>query len=111
MYVVEKCSSGRENDMNEKEIEKAFVKQVREKGGIAFKFVSPGMSGVPDRIVVMPGGQIGFVEVKAPGKKPRPEQVFQMSRLRGLGFPVMVLDGTDQIPGMIETIQKAGEGN
>ena len=57
--------------MREKQIEQALVKAVRKRGGIALKFVSPGMAGVPDRLVLFPGGRMAFVEVKAPGKKPR----------------------------------------
>ena len=56
--------------MDEKYIEQAFRKAVRDSGGIALKFVSPGFSGVPDRLVLMPHGKIAFIEVKAPGEKP-----------------------------------------
>ena len=58
--------------MKEKIIEKKLVKAVKEAGGIASKFISPGFDGMPDRIVLLPGGVMGFVEVKAPGKVPRP---------------------------------------
>ena len=61
--------------MREKSVEQKLVRAVRVAGGIAPKFVSPGFDGMPDRIVILPGGKIGFVEVKAPGKKPRPLQV------------------------------------
>ena len=58
--------------MKEKIIEKKIGKTVKEAGGIASKFISPGFDGMPDRIVLLPGGVMGFVEVKAPGKVPRP---------------------------------------
>ena len=58
--------------MKDKILEKKFVKAVKEAGGIASKFISPGFDGLPDHIVVLPGGGMGFVEVKAPGKVPRP---------------------------------------
>ena len=60
--------------MREKIIEKHLADAVRQSGGLAPKFTSPGFDGMPDRIVLLPGGHIGFVEVKAPGKGPRPLQ-------------------------------------
>ena len=71
-------------------------------GGIAPKLVSPGFDGMPDRLVLLPGGQIGFVEVKVPGAKPRPLQERRHEQLRELGFQVSVLDDPEQIPGIIE---------
>lgn len=76
----------------ESAIEKHLVAEVRKEGGIAYKFVSPGRRSVPDRIVLLPGGRVTFVECKAPGKKPRPEQLREHERLRALGFTVAVLD-------------------
>lgn len=92
--------------MSEKDIERQLVVMVKRAGGIAPKFVSPGFDGVPDRIVLMPGGRIGFVEVKAPGKKPRKLQIRRHVLLRHLGFPVFVLDNPDQIPGIIAALQR-----
>ena len=60
--------------MREKEIEQKFTLMARRTGGLALKFVSPGMSGMPDRLVLLPGGRMAFVEVKAPGRAPRPLQ-------------------------------------
>ena len=60
--------------MREKKIETKLSEAVRRRGGLAPKFTSPGFDGMPDRIVLMPGGHMAFVEVKAPGKKPRPLQ-------------------------------------
>lgn len=88
--------------MRESEIEKLLVREVKRKGGEAYKFTSPGRSGVPDRLVLMPipvecqgviARYIKFIELKAPGKKPRPIQVREMERLRKLGFAVEVWDG------------------
>ena len=70
------------------------------------KLVSPGTDGMPDRMILLPGGRIGFVEVKAPGKKPRPLQVKRHGQLRALGFPVFVLDDPGQIPGIIGEVMK-----
>lgn len=90
--------------MREKEIEKLFIQKVREYGGRAYKFVSPGNSGVPDRLVVLPDGRIGFVELKAPGRKPSQEQVFQLKRLEDLGCYVTVIDKPDMIDQVIREI-------
>ena len=91
--------------MREKKIEMDLVKVVKAEGGICPKFVSPGMSGMPDRIVILPGGRIGFVEVKAQGKKPRPLQVKRHRELREIGIKVFVLDDPGQIGGIIDEIR------
>ncbi|MBC8954889.1 VRR-NUC domain-containing protein [Xenorhabdus sp. PB62.4] len=73
-------------------IERHLVNEVKKAGGIAYKFVSPGRRGVPDRIVILPNGRVIFVECKAPGGKPRPDQLREHERLRVLGQEVVVLD-------------------
>jgi hypothetical protein len=83
--------------MKETEIEKKLVLKVKAKGGIAPKFVSPSYAGMPDRLVLLPGGVFAFAELKAPGMKPRPLQVARHRTLRDLGFKVYVIDGTEQI--------------
>ena len=90
--------------MLEKSIEKKLADAVKKRGGLAPKFVSPGLDGMPDRIVLMPGGRLAFVEVKAPGKKPRPLQEARHKKLRGLGFSVYTLDDKDQIGGILDEI-------
>ena len=90
--------------MREKQIEQKLVKAVRAVGGICPKLVSPGMDGMPDRMALLSGGRIGFVEVKAPGQSPRPLQTHRHRQLRALGFPVFVLDDPEQIPGIIEEV-------
>lgn len=90
--------------MTEKDIEGMLVNAVKGEGGICPKFISPGMDGMPDRLVLMPGGRMAFVEVKAPDQRPRRLQLRRHARLRALGFPVYVLDGMDQIPGLVEKI-------
>lgn len=89
---------------SEKQIEQGLVKAVKNMGGIAPKFVSPGFDGMPDRIVLLPGGHMGFVEVKTPGEKPRPLQLSRHGLLRWLGFKVYVLDGIEQIGGILDEI-------
>ena len=93
--------------MREKEIEQKLTSAVRQIGGICPKFVSPGFDGMPDRIVLLPEGKIGFVEVKAPGKKPRPLQAARHRLLRRLGFKVYVLDDPEQIGGILDEIRTA----
>ncbi len=91
--------------MTEKYIEQKLVRAVKERGGIAPKFVSPGLDGVPDRIVLLPMGRIAFVELKAPGKKMRPLQVKRKTQLEGLGFLVYCVDGIEQIGGVLDEIK------
>ena len=93
--------------MREKTIEQKLSLMVKRQGGICPKFVSPGFDGMPDRIVLLPGRKFGFVEVKAPGEKPRPLQVSRHKLLRRLGFRVYVLDNESEIGGMIDEIQSA----
>ena len=77
--------------MREKQIERKLTIAAKNMGGIAPKFTSPGFDGMPDRIVLLPGGRLGFVEVKAPGKVPRPLQEARHQVLRHLGFLIYVL--------------------
>lgn len=91
--------------MREKIVEKKLVDAVKERGGICPKWVAPGFDGVPDRIVLLPDRHLGFVEVKAPGEKPRPLQVSRHKLLERLGFRVYVLDDVNQIGGILDEIQ------
>ena len=91
--------------MREKTIEQKLKTDAKKRGGLALKFVSPNFDGMPDRIILFPGGHIGFVEVKAPGKKPRPIQAARLSTLTKLGFKVYVLDDISQIGGILDEIQ------
>lgn len=74
--------------MKESTIEARLRKGVERAGGRCLKFVSPGHTGVPDRIILMPGGRVYFAETKAPGEKERPRQEYVQRKLRGLGFRV-----------------------
>ena len=93
--------------MREKTIEQKLTLMVKKQGGICPKFVPPGFDGMPDRIVLMPDGRMAFVEVKAPGKAPRPLQIARHKLLRGLGFKVYVLDNAEQIGGILDEIRTA----
>ena len=90
--------------MREKQIERKLMLAVKSMGGIAPKFVSPGYDGMPDRIVLLPGGHMAFVEVKVPGEKPRALQLARHEMLRRLGFKVYVLDDEQQIGGILDAI-------
>ena len=90
--------------MREKEIEKKLVQAVRRMGGMAPKFTSPGLDGVPDRLILLPGGHLAFAELKAPGETPRPLQRHRIGQLRQLGFQVYIIDNTEQIGGVLNEI-------
>lgn len=77
----------------ERNIEKKLVQGVKALGGIAYKWVSPGNTGVPDRIVIFPDGKIEFVELKAETNKPTMLQLAQMDRLKQRNCVVYVLRG------------------
>lgn len=83
--------------MTEKNIEQYLVRKVRETGGKAYKFVSPGNAGVPDRIVILPSGRIIFVELKAPGKVPTALQKAKHRELEKLHQKVLVIDSKEKV--------------
>ena len=90
--------------MREKHIEKELAARTRAMGGIVPKFTSPGFDGMPDRLVLLPHGRMGFVELKAPGRTPRPLQLARHRLLRRLGFKVYVIDEINQIDSVLEEI-------
>lgn len=83
--------------MLESKIEKRLKREVEKIGGLSLKFTSPGMAGVPDRLVLLPKGRIAFVELKAPGKKLRLLQLKRKEQLELLGFKVYVIDSYKKI--------------
>ncbi len=91
--------------MIEKIIEQKLVKAVKNKGGLAPKFVAIGIDGMPDRLALMPGGRIAFVEVKAEGKKLRPLQLRRKRQLEKLGFLHFTLDDERQIDEIIKRLE------
>lgn len=93
--------------MREKTVEGKLTNAVRMMGGIAFKFVSPGFDGVPDRLVLLPQGKMAFIELKAPGKKLRPLQVRRKNQIEGLGFRVYCIDNPAQIGVILNEIQSS----
>ena len=96
--------------MRESEIERFFIKECKKKGWIPLKFVSPSMTGLPDRIVLLPGGKVSFVELKAEGEKPRPLQKAVHRLLEGLGFTVYLVSSKSEVLSYVEKIkEKVGE--
>ena len=94
--------------MRERQIESKLIFAVKAEGGMCPKLISPGTDGMPDRMVLLPDAHLGFVEVKAPGQKPRPLQERRHAQLRDLGFMVFALDDPEQIPGIIAEVKENG---
>ena len=88
-------------------IERRLISAVKSMGGICAKWVSPGWDGVPDRIVMFPGGCIGFIELKAPGKPLRPLQKKRKRQLESLGFSVFKINSPDQVKEVLDAIQRS----
>lgn len=86
-------------------IETYLRDQVKKAGGKAYKFESPGNDGVPDRLVIFPNNRIYFVELKAPGKKPRPLQLKQMRDLENFGCDVFVIDSKEKVDRFIWAVK------
>lgn len=83
--------------MLESSIERRFKKEVEKRGGKALKLTCPGTTGMPDRLVLLPGGRVVFAEMKAPGRKMRPLQQKRAAELRKLGFRVHKIDSVASI--------------
>lgn len=90
--------------MREQEIETRLKEEVERAGGLALKFISPGTAGVPDRIVLLPGKDIYFVELKAPGEQLRPLQLKRKKQLEDLGFKVYVIDSFQAVSAFIREV-------
>lgn len=83
--------------MRETQIERKLKNKIEAAGGKCMKFISPGMSGVPDRVCLFPGGRVLFIETKVPGGKLRPLQRKRHQELEKLGFKVLVIDSEEKI--------------
>lgn len=88
--------------VTEREVEESLAKGVKKLGGRAYKFVSPGNAGVPDRIVILPGGKIIFVELKRPGGKTTALQDVQIQRLQDLGCDVGIVSSLQEVKDCLE---------
>ena len=90
--------------MNEKLLEKKLRDEVKKLGGLALKFGTTYHTGMPDRIVLMPGGQTRFVELKSTGKKPTALQVKSLELLNELGFKAAVIDSQESLDNFLNNL-------
>lgn len=90
--------------MREQKIEKELIRKARQLGGEAIKLNSSSLAGLPDRLVLLPFEKVAFVELKAPGKKPRKLQMIIHERLRSLGFKVYVVDSMEMAREVLDEI-------
>lgn len=90
--------------MLERELENKLKRAVLDRGGLALKFVSPGLAGVPDRLILMPGARIAFAELKAPGQKLRPLQQKRKRQLEQLGFAVYTVDSVAEMEKLLQEV-------
>lgn len=93
-------------NIREVKVEKKLRQAAEASGGRAYKFISPGVLGVPDRIVVLPGGVVCFVEVKAPGEKPRPSQRHVLRQLYRIGASVATVDNETTAGRLIDMMRR-----
>lgn len=96
--------------MREKDIEKWIRQQIENMGGKFMKFVSPGNNGVPDRIAIMPGGHIWFVELKTDTGELAPIQTWQIEQLKKLDVPAIVVRGMTDARAFVDTLMDEQAG-
>ena len=90
--------------MRESKIEARLVTLVRQRGGLCYKFVSPGNPGVPDRIVITPGGRTWYVELKNERGRLSAVQKWQHEQLRRRGAQVRTLKSIEQVIAFVEEV-------
>lgn len=89
--------------MLEKQIERKLTEEVKKLNGMCLKQTS--LAGIPDRLILLQGGKMAFVELKAPGEKPRKLQQVRIKQLRKMGFMCFVVDGTEMISDVLDSIK------
>jgi DNA primase len=87
--------------MRESILERRIKRYAESKECFFWKFISPQVKGVPDRLLVTPNGDTAFMEIKAPGEKPNKIQEHRMQQLRGQGIPAIWVDNYDTAVGFI----------
>ncbi len=90
----------------EKTIEHKVVEYIESLGGKCWKFVSPSETGVPDRIVLLPGGVVGFLEMKRPGEKPSDKQELVLSVLSDLDVNADWAESLEEVQTIIQSWMK-----
>lgn len=93
-------------DVSEKAIERYLVDQAKQNGSLCLKYSNPNMVGYPDRLLVLPGGGVVWVELKSKGRKPAKIQQIRIAELIGMGHLVKVIDNKADIDELIKTIKK-----
>lgn len=94
--------------MKESTIEARLVREVRKRGGLCYKFVSPGNPGVPDRIAILPGGRTVYIELKTEIGRLAKVQQWQLEEIRSRGAEVRVLKGMDQVMEFLREVDSGG---
>lgn len=98
--------------MLERDVEKRLHGPIKDLGGMYLKFVCPSFTGVPDRLILLPGARLVFVELKKPGGKERPRQVYVQERIRRLGFTVFsAVDTPERIQEVIDYCKREVEAD
>ena len=97
--------------MTEKDIERRLVEGVNRNGGICAKWVSPGHRGVPDRIILMPGGVVAFAELKSPGARIARHglQRYWQEQLRRFGFISEEINSPEQVDDLVIELRRRSE--
>jgi hypothetical protein len=97
--------------IKERDVEVYLREKVKAAGGKAYKWVSPGNAGVPDRIVILPGGRIAFVELKSPGKTSTQLQRYRQGQLQKLGCQVYAdIDSADKVDRLVKALMDPASG-
>lgn len=91
---------------SEKLIEKKLAHEVKKLGGWSIKLVATHITGLPDRLCLLPGGVLFFAELKSTGKKPTKIQLAVHAKLKALGFNIEVIDNLNQLKQLIESLTK-----
>jgi len=86
---------------SEKVLERNLCARVKELDGWTIKLLATHVTGIPDRLCLLPGGRAYFVEVKTTGKKPTLIQLLIHRRLEALGFPVTIIDSNETLNAFI----------
>ena len=94
-----------QGQLSESQIERKLCAGVKRLGGLCLKWVSPGCTGVPDRIVLMPGGRLWFVELKTDAGAPSPRQTLMLHRLSELGFHATLVYGQRGVDWMLRVLE------